>query len=287
MSVTSDHPSSSEIAHEAEDARAELAHTLDQLRENLKPNHVVEEVVGNARIGASTIVDELYGLARQHPFPALLIGAGCAMILGVSGRVATQSSRHLPKVGRVRFIDSTLTPQPVDRGRPAGDPIVPGRSSIDMGRSTDTPSPVFAGSASTSALVSSRERSAMTSFSRTMPKSGREATSRLAGVLHEQPLILAALGVAVGAAIGASLPGTDVEDEWLGGPSSSVRHAAEDFAREEVDELRDAASRTADNLKKAASDRGFSGENLSGLVKDAGEQAKSALHDVGTRTTNG
>ena len=83
-----DDQSSSEVAHEAEDARAGLAKTLGDLRDNLTPAHLAEEVVGNAQIGASALIDSAYELVREHPGPALLIGAGLAMVLGIGARRA-------------------------------------------------------------------------------------------------------------------------------------------------------------------------------------------------------
>ena len=45
---------------------------------------------------------------------------------------------------------------------------------------------------------------------------GRRVRRGFFDTLHEQPLVLGALGLAAGAAIGAALPATEKEDEWLG-----------------------------------------------------------------------
>ena len=74
MSGDTGRQSSSEVAHEAEDTRAHLASTLEQLRNNLRPENVMEEVVSNARIGASTVADNVAAVAKQYPIPAVLIG---------------------------------------------------------------------------------------------------------------------------------------------------------------------------------------------------------------------
>ena len=73
MSGDTGRQSSSEVAHEAEDTRANLASTLEQLRNNLRPENVMDEVVFNARIGASTVADNIVGVAKQYPIPSMLI----------------------------------------------------------------------------------------------------------------------------------------------------------------------------------------------------------------------
>lgn len=272
--------SSRSVADEAEDARAGLVQTLDQLRDNLRPERMMEEVVSNARVGANTLADGLYGMARENPFPAILIGAASALIFGLGSRRAAPSStvldhehpasqasarpflraRRAPEIGRS---DAHLLPSVGDSG--TGD----GPST----RSTLT---------STLSDAMTSGRSTMTSFAKQLPRSPAEARSRLNGLLHEQPLILAALGVAVGAAIGAALPATNVEDEWMGDVSSSVKGAARDAAREELDGLRATAGQTVENLKRSAKDHGLSQDNLNDLVREAGEHAKTAIHDVGS-----
>ena len=81
------------------------------------------------------------------------------------------------------------------------------------------------------------------------------------------------------------MPQTRLENEWVGESSSSVRQTATDVARHEIDELSGVVSRTAQNLKQAAADRGLSTDNVAGLVRDVGEHAKSAIHDVGSHAS--
>jgi hypothetical protein len=55
---------------------------------------------------------------------------------------------------------------------------------------------------------------------------GRRAQRSFLDTLHEQPLVLGAVGLAVGAAIGAALPATETEDEWMGETRDRVRDHA-------------------------------------------------------------
>jgi len=86
-----------EIEREAEIARARLARTLDQLRDNLTPQHLADEMLGHARHGASTMLATMSASAAKHPVPALLIGAGCAALLAAAtGRAIAGQRDDLP-----------------------------------------------------------------------------------------------------------------------------------------------------------------------------------------------
>ena len=83
---------SGEIAREAEISRARLALTLDRLRDNLTPQHLADEVLGNARRGASVVLKSVGETALQHPVPALLIGTAGAMLFSAAAGLAPSSS---------------------------------------------------------------------------------------------------------------------------------------------------------------------------------------------------
>ena len=297
--MSADHAqTSSEVAHEAEDTRAHLASTLEQLRTNLKPENVMEEVVSNARVGASAVADNLADVAKSYPIPAILIAAGAAMIMGVASKGLGRSGS---KSGTVTTRPSMLRNSRFD---PAA-PRTPRRITMTSGGTG------FAGSVSslrdgvkdyvsdqTSAVSgqvgvlkrqasdvyyssSSKARDAMQNASRYIPHDRSEVKSKLSNLLEEQPLILGAIGLAVGAAIGAALPITQTEDNWMGSTAHSVRQAAQDAARQEVDTLRAAAGQAVENVKQSAADHGLSTENLNDLGRDVGTHAKSAVNQVG------
>ena len=97
------HETSSEIEREAEISRARLAATLDQLRDNLKPQHIADELLGNARDGASSVLKSLGETARENPVPALLLSAACMMLFSsgkVFGKMASPDSKEsVPRLG--------------------------------------------------------------------------------------------------------------------------------------------------------------------------------------------
>ncbi len=296
--MSADHAqTSSEVAHEAEDTRAHLASTLEQLRNNLKPENVMEEVVSNARVGASAVADNIADVARSYPMAALMITAGAALIMGVAskglGRSSsrTPSSRHVAMRDPVRF---ETAPPRLSR-RTSSTSGGPGIAASVTGLRDDVKGYISGQASAVSGQLdllkrqandtytssSSKARDAMQNASRYIPYDRSEVKSKLSNLLEEQPLILGAIGLAVGAAIGAALPITQTEDSWMGSTAHSVRQAAQDAARQEVDTLRAAAGQAVDNVKQSAVDHGLSTENLNDLVRDVGSHAKTAVNQVG------
>ena len=241
---------SAEVAEEAENERAGLVNTLDQLRQNLRPENMVDEMFSQAQANTSDVMDKVWGLARANPIPAALIGIGIAMLTSAGQRFRKKSSRA---------------------AWPAYDTDVDASGALhDYDKTDRSARPLW------SAGSHEPTESAMDSYA-IRPRTG------LARLLDEQPLILAALGVAVGAAVGSAIPSTDVEAQWMGDASESVRRNANAMAREQLSQIRSTASQTLDQMKATAADHGVSAENVSGLVHDLGENVRSAAFSAPQR----
>lgn len=286
MSSSSEIVASAEA--EAEEARAGLVGTLNQLRENLKPGNVVDEVMTNARVNASAVTDQIWDTARKNPLPALMIGAGLAMILGVGTRYGALQTGAPTKVparprGAMPEFGSTRTGGAVAA---VGDKVsaMAGAARQSGGALLDAANQTLSGAmdrgtAAASTAYSNAKRSTPMSWSR------RNVGASLSQLIEEQPLVLAAIGVAVGAALGAALPTTETENSLLGETSHSVKDAAQGLVQEQIAQVKSAASHAVDDIKQTVADHGMTADNLSGLARDIGDKAKSATYEAG-RTVN-
>jgi hypothetical protein len=86
-------------------------------------------------------------------------------------------------------------------------------------------------------------------------------------MLREQPFAVAAFGVAVGAAVAALLPPTEVEQQAL----RPLRGAATDAISAATENVRDAVSTTGSQLKESAERRGLSAQGIKGLASEPTE----------------
>jgi hypothetical protein len=91
-------------------------------------------------------------------------------------------------------------------------------------------------------------------------------------MLREQPLAVAVLGVAAGAALAAIFPTTEVEDRVMG----STKEALTEAAGKVGENLMEAAGAAGERLKTMADEKGLNPEGLKDAVRDvAGTFASS------------
>jgi len=76
--------------------------------------------------------------------------------------------------------------------------------------------------------------------------------SQLAQFIQDQPLIAAGLGLAIGAALGAALPETEMENRALGERADEVKARAREAAAEQVEKAKHVAERTYEAAKEEA-----------------------------------
>jgi hypothetical protein len=75
-------------------------------------------------------------------------------------------------------------------------------------------------------------------------------------LLTEQPLVVGALGIAVGALIGAALPSTEQEDRLLGPVRDKTLSEVKERGAESYSQVRESVGRVGEQAKQALSGSG-------------------------------
>jgi hypothetical protein len=70
----------------------------------------------------------------------------------------------------------------------------------------------------------------------------------------EQPLVLGALAIVAGAAIGALLPTTRAENEWVGEASATAKERLKGEARRRMEDVKEGVSRVAEAARQSPGD---------------------------------
>jgi hypothetical protein len=96
-------------------------------------------------------------------------------------------------------------------------------------------------------------------------------------LVREQPLVVAAAGLALGAAIAALLPKTKLEDSVLGGTSDSIKEAVGEVAAEQYERAASAVGRVVEEVKTTAVQEGLTSAAAVGAVRDLGEKLTSVV----------
>ena len=101
---------------------------------------------------------------------------------------------------------------------------------------------------------------------------GRQSATEL---IESEPLILAALGLAVGTAIGAMLPRTSLEDQQLGSYSDAIRNTAQNLMEKGVEGAEEVAAEAYQTVKDEADRQGVSGAGDGSIVEKVAEVVRS------------
>lgn len=112
-----------------------------------------------------------------------------------------------------------------------------------------------------------------------LPKQGGhlldDVSETMTELFRSQPLAIGVVGLAIGAAIAASLPTTEVEAEYLGESSEFVKQTATEIAGDQIDRATEIGTKVADAVTDEA--------RRQGLTPDGLKSAASELSDKATR----
>jgi len=310
---------SEQLEREAEQTRAELSATLEELRLRMTPGQVVDQLVDYAAESSGGMF--FRNLRRQvvsNPMPVALMGAGLAW-LAMSGR--RTSADGTGQAGN-------FTSRTADRIRQAGDDIAGGvrhatndaskkadewsdqarsMTSDMMDRAQRKASELQDAARATSDKLTDAASSTYDAAAETVADTydaaagkAREAGERIRGsvsgmrgnaaatghtikdFLNEQPLVLAGIGVALGAILGAALPSTEAEDELMGESGDAVKRQTAEFAGEQIKKGEAVAEQAWQSAKQESEKQGFM-PRQDFPHSDGGGDASAPYHDSGNR----
>jgi ElaB/YqjD/DUF883 family membrane-anchored ribosome-binding protein len=212
------------IERQIDATRADMRATIEALERRWSVDRLVDLTVGRIRERGGEFAGNLTDAATQNPVPLLLTSVGVAWMMLTSRR----GTRHEDYSTHARAERTGLRQRMTDVRERAGHAAESAHGAIDSTRET-----LRHAAESTRGALGSKAESLRDSASR----AAAATRDRLAGVreqvshateqvgyarqrmdrlLHEQPLMLGAIGLAAGAIIGALLPTTEHEDRWLG-----------------------------------------------------------------------
>jgi hypothetical protein len=251
-----------EIEADLDQTRTRMGDTLDALQHKLTPGELFEDALSYFRSsGGGEFASNLGATVKQNPVPVTLVGLGLAWLAlsarGDSSRAKGTGSYEDP----YRLVDegsmsAELTTQaysdptsstPSDESGETGPGVgqrVAGAAAGARGKAGDAAHRARGGMAHIA--DSSRDRMHQMSEGtrrgmHRMSEAGRYQAERVRSgfehMLHEQPLVLGAIGVALGAALAAGLPRTRREDELMGEARDEVMSRAQEKGREQLDKV--------------------------------------------------
>lgn len=248
---------SAELEREVEETRGRIDQTVEALKDKMHPKEMFDEATkmmsGASNKVLTTAVDQL----RENPIPIALIG------LGVAWLAISQTRRHPAGGDGYQASGYYPTYEGYDEGESLRAKV---KAKADAARAKLAETAERA-----KATLADAQHSAADGVSNVRGKAGeyahlaqgkageyahlaqekageygRAARQRFDETLDSEPLVIGAIGLAVGAAIGASLPSTPVERRYIGPARAKVA----DRAKASLDEVKTVAERAYGQVKE-------------------------------------
>jgi hypothetical protein len=206
---------------------------------------------------SADLLKELGVAVGKNPVPAALIGMGLVWLF------SSKKSQY--------GIPAAFKPAS-DATRPMGDDV---RTVSDTARRDGQ----------AAARRASEGASSLGRAAEDFPRSGLSldrrflsaARSELADLVQRQPLLLGAIGLAIGAGVAASLPMTETETDYLGETSAGLQDNAWGLAVEQSRRATDLAETVTTSVANEARDQGLSEEGLKAAAAETVQKMKNVI----------
>ncbi|HEY2051501.1 MAG TPA: DUF3618 domain-containing protein [Caulobacteraceae bacterium] len=238
-----------ELEVEVEAQRSRLEETADALKDKMTPGEVFEEASRAVGDAGQEVLARLLDQARRNPMAVAVVGAGLVWLMKSSDQdrgvahAAREGARHFGRqtqdlgedLGRrAHDMGQSLSRSTHDLQDQASERVSQVKEKVSDMKDQVGDAVAHAREAGRSAagkVTSSAQNSAQLA-----QETGRWFGQIIEDVVREEPLILGAVGVAVGFAIGSALPRTSVEDQTLGQAHDSLVEKGREVVHETLEQ---------------------------------------------------
>lgn len=278
--------SSRHYEREAEATRQRLAERLDDLNEHLTFGRVMDEVLGYAKGGGGSFLRAFTNAARENPVPSLLVSTGAMLFLserlGLTGtKPAQRASRTPSSFPGVTRAGASMQSAIERRAQNVAESLSSAAEGVSSAaRSARDHAASAAGAVSDtvgeySQRIGDQASEMAEQAQEQLGAASEEVIRRIRKLIEEQPLLVGAIGLAIGAGIAAVVPTTEAEKEYLGESREAAKEAISEFASEQLETAKDAAEKVAQAMSKAADAEGLTEE-----VQSFGDSVSKRLGKV-------
>jgi ElaB/YqjD/DUF883 family membrane-anchored ribosome-binding protein len=273
--LAQDKADTNDIKREIEKTRVEMSETLNEIQERLRPDHLIQQakdtvteaatgkvrnIMHSASETATRVADQTRyagrsaaDYVRMHPVQMALLAGGITWWL-LRGRDRSDDWEGASEGWQGRRLDTdfdTDAASDADRSlrEKAGEYVSSARETVSEYASSarETAGEYADAARSTARRASQSVRDAASTASARTREAWQYTSSSVDDFVHDYPLAAGAVAVAVGAAIGLSVPGSRFEDRTLG----ERRDRAMEQARAKARELKETVTQRAKHVATA------------------------------------
>jgi ElaB/YqjD/DUF883 family membrane-anchored ribosome-binding protein len=249
------------LEREIDQTRANMDRTLGALERKFSPGELLDQAMEFARENGGEFANNLGRSIKENPVPALLTAVGIAWMVASSNRPKPSiSDAYDERYSRNDF--NTVGFDETGDEQEAGDEKEGLTEKAQRLKASAEGTLSEAGQRVKSAADRARQKLAGT---KETVSSGLRRTSGTAqfqtqrvregfnDLLTEQPLLVGALGIAVGAAIGAALPATEQEDRLFGSTRDKAISEVKQRGTESYEQVREKVNAVGEETKQSIS----------------------------------
>jgi ElaB/YqjD/DUF883 family membrane-anchored ribosome-binding protein len=203
-----------ELEREIDETRADISRVIDALGERLSPGQLLDQALGMVKAHGGEFAGNLGRTAKYNPVPLLLTGVGLAWLMARG---------------------DTPPPPDWDAGVDSDSPGLGERAAATAGSLQDSARSTREGMRRSA----DRARAKMQRAGGAVRTGTERARVGFDTLLEEQPLVLGALGIAIGGLLGVSMPRTRFEDETIGEYSDRAKATAAGTVADRAEELKE------------------------------------------------
>ena len=279
MARNEHYESSAILEREAEANRERVAHTFEALRDKLSAGQILDQFLDYSRHnGGADFVRKLTGQVKNNPLPVAVVGTGLAWLILARGD--SDSRGHAFRTARSNETTDILK----DTGSSA---LQAGRETLHDATaavSGVTSSVADKASSAANAVASAATRagdayergaSAVSEKVGVFSAQGSRAGAAITDLVREQPLLLGAVGLALGAIFGAVMPSTRTEDELMGETKESLKSNIKRAAGEQIDRAAAAGKTVVDKVTQEDKNQKFTGASTAHSGNDRGDKVSA------------
>lgn len=293
--------SPAELERELDRIRMEMDQTINQIENRLSPNRLIDQALERMRGGPAVFAANLGRTVRRHPVPAAMFAAGLGWLLlaergdkagpGARSRRSAAAAPYHLRDSSESDLDTgfdRLGAAPLQSGsnlqgentmsgswehsRRSGWNLFGGRGSRSghggYGGSSYGSSGYGAGYGGASSAESGDGRGRLGQVGSAARHQVDRARTGFEHMLEEQPLVLGAVAVALGAVLGATLPTSRVENRLLGPTREQLQNRAGDYARQQWEKAKEVALSAGAAALAQAEEQGMTPGSVYEQAKD-------------------
>ena len=260
-----------EIQAEIARTRGDMDATLTAIEQRLTPGQLIDQGLDYVRSsGANEFVSNLGGSVKNNPIPVALMGIGMAWLMATGNRKPS----YLQEGGSVEG----ATPGMMQRAS-EGMSSTKDRLSQTTQSAKERVGQIGQGARERVGQLGESARGKTEQMREQMRHQAERVRTGYDALVREQPLVLGAIGLAVGALLAAAAPRTRREDELMGEASDRLTERAKEAGKETLEKAKQVATVAKDAASAEAGKQGMSpkpAQPAGQTGQQAGAQVKPA-----------